>query len=276
MTIVNLIENTEGSSGCSAAHGLSFYIETKNHKILMDAGPSSETLRNAEKLGIDLKKVDIAVISHGHYDHTGGILPFAEINPDAAIYMQRAAAGEYYSDDGPEAGMRFIGVDRNALSLPQIIFAEGDMQIDEELRLMTVENRKYPVPSVNGRLREKQGENYVPDCFRHEQSLIITEGEQKTLLSGCAHNGILNILEEFRRKIGSDPDAAVSGFHLMKKTDYSDGEIEEIICTAKTLKTYRTKFYTCHCTGVPAFQMMKEIMNDQLTYVHSGDTVSPV
>ena len=88
-----------------------------------------------------------------------------------------------------------------------------------------------------------------------------------------AHNGILNIMGEYERKYGSWPDAVISGFHLMKKSDYTDDEIDEIIDTAQRLKEYRTTFYTCHCTGVKAYESMKCIMGDQLKYVHSGEEV---
>ena len=67
MRIINLIENTEGRSGCAYAHGLSFYVETEKHRLLMDLGPSGETLQNAQALGIDLAKVDTVILSHGHY-----------------------------------------------------------------------------------------------------------------------------------------------------------------------------------------------------------------
>ncbi len=88
--------------------------------------------------------------------------------------------------------------------------------------------------------------------LRHEQYVVVTEGNRKILISGCAHNGILNILGEYERKYGSQPDAVISGFHLMKKSGYTDDEITEIIDTAKRLKEYRTTFYTCHCTGIKA------------------------
>ena len=88
MKIVNLIENTEGHSGCVAAHGLSFYVETEKHKLLLDLGPSEETIKNAERSGIDLPAVDTVILSHGHYDHSGGIIPFTKINDKALIYMQ--------------------------------------------------------------------------------------------------------------------------------------------------------------------------------------------
>ena len=94
MRIINLVENEPGASGCEAAHGLSFYIETANHKILFDTSPSEVVLRNAQKLGVDLTAVDTVILSHGHYDHSGGILAFVEINPRVKIYMQHNAGGE--------------------------------------------------------------------------------------------------------------------------------------------------------------------------------------
>ena len=100
MKIINLIENTKGAAACASAHGLSFYVETSDHKLLVDLGPSAQTLKNAEKLGIDLKAVDTVILSHGHYDHSGGIMEFAKINPHAPIFMQRSADGNYYADDG--------------------------------------------------------------------------------------------------------------------------------------------------------------------------------
>ena len=113
MRIVNLIENTEGRSECLYEHGLSFYIETERHKALLDLGQTDNSLRNAESLGVDLKVVDTVVLSHGHYDHSGGIIPFTRINDHAAIYMQSSAGGDYYADDGKMAGddrYRYIGI----------------------------------------------------------------------------------------------------------------------------------------------------------------------
>ncbi len=114
MKIVNLIENAEGSTGCACVHGLSFYVETKQHKLLVDLAPSEDTLRNAEKLGINLTQVDTVILSHGHYDHSGGIMAFTKINPDAVIYMQESAGDDYYADDGESSDKecyRYIGID---------------------------------------------------------------------------------------------------------------------------------------------------------------------
>lgn len=68
---------------------MSFYVETSEHKLLVDLGPSDETIKNAENLGIDLSQVDTVILSHGHYDHSGGIKAFSRINPCAVIYLQK-------------------------------------------------------------------------------------------------------------------------------------------------------------------------------------------
>ena len=96
--IQNLIEDTAANNGCLAEHGLSFYVETLNHKLLVDAGASGKFMENAKKLNVNLKQVDTLILSHGHYDHSGGILPFASINPTARIYIHEKAAGDYYSE----------------------------------------------------------------------------------------------------------------------------------------------------------------------------------
>ncbi len=276
MKIINLIENTEGKSGCIYAHGLSFYVETAHHKLLADLGPSADTLENAKRLGIDLSAVDTVILSHGHYDHSGGIIPFSRINTGAAIYMQSLATGEYYADDGENAEgerFRYIGIDKAIASLPGIKMITGDHVIDEEIELFTIRKRTHELPFTNKRLLIKTQDGFVRDDFAHEHFLVVSDEGKKVLISGCAHNGILSIMDAYREKYGSVPDAVISGFHLMKKTDYREDQLIEIKEIAKELTAYPTKFFTCHCTGVPAYEVMKEIMGDSLEYVHSGDEV---
>ena len=276
MRIVNLIENTEGRAGCAFAHGLSFYVETGKHKLLVDLGPSDETFKNAEKLGIDLTQVDTVILSHGHYDHSGGIMTFSNINPTAVIYMQESAGEDYYADDGADAGdkrYRYIGIDKDILNLPRIRRVQGDHSIDDELELFTIRERSHKIPFTNKRLLIRENGEYIRDDFRHEHYLVIHEGDKRILMSGCAHNGILSILDAYYEKYVSYPDVVISGFHLMKKTEYTEEELREVTDIGNELKNYPTMFYTCHCTGETAYQIMKEPMGGQLQYVRSGDEV---
>ena len=105
MKITTLIENTACREGLVCEHGLSLYIETGSKRILFDAGQTGAFGDNAEKLGIDLSRVDLAVLSHGHYDHGGGLKRFLELNAAAPVYINQSAFSQCYN--GPE---KYIGL----------------------------------------------------------------------------------------------------------------------------------------------------------------------
>lgn len=266
--IVNLVEDTSGDNSCQCEHGLSFYVETKQHKLLVDTGATNLFLQNAKSLQIDLENVDTVILSHGHYDHSGGILPFSKLNPKANIYLKESAKEEYYNlSYGYE---KYIGIDKAIMSLPQVITVDGDRKIDDELFLFTnITGRKYPAKS-NLLLKKKIGDSFVQDTFDHEQCLVITQGDRHILMSGCAHNGILNILDRYTEIFGFYPDVVISGFHMMKKTPYDEEEIAVIENTAHALLDTKALFYTGHCTGQAAYDIMKPIMGEQLRLMHSG------
>ncbi len=271
MRIVCLIENTPGQKDCLYEHGLSFYIETKQHKLLVDTGATDAFLHNAEKLDIDLRKVDTVILSHGHYDHSGGILPFAGINSKAKIYMQSVAAEDYISIR--ETGETYIGIDKDILTLPGLVFVDGDKIIDEELHLFAhVTGRRFWAKS-NLRLKRKEGNGLVQDDFAHEQCLVVEQEGKRILLSGCAHNGILNILDRYREIYGDEPDVVISGFHMVQK-EYEEADWDNIRETARELKKLKTIFFTGHCTGEEPYKVMKEIMGEQLRQIHSGEELS--
>lgn len=267
--IVNLVEDTAGSSGCGSEHGLSFYVETKKHRLLVDSGATGLFLENARHLGIDLSWVDTVIISHGHYDHAGGIPVFEKINPRAKIYMKASAREAYYHLT--DRGAKYIGMPAGIGAAPRYIPVEGDLRIDEELFLFSdIRGRKYPSKS-NQSLKKKQGDCFVQDRFDHEQCLVIAQKEKRILLSGCAHNGILNILDRYNEIFGKDPDVVISGFHLVQKAAYTEEEAENIRQLSRELARRKTLFFTGHCTGQAAFAIMKEYMGEQLREMHSGD-----
>lgn len=271
MRIINLMEDTKGCESCIFEHGLSFYMETEKHKMLLDFGASEATLANAKALNIDLTQVDLAVLSHGHYDHSGGILPFTQINSNAEIYMQKNALGDYYNISITE---KYIGIDKTIANLPQVKLLEGNLKIDSEIELFTnITGRRF-FARGNHILKRKEGENYVEDDFSHEQCAVIHQGEEHILFSGCAHNGILNVLDEYKRLYNSYPTTVISGFHMIQK-EYTQEDTEVIQNIARELSTLPTKFYTGHCTGKTAFDIMKEIMGEQLVELHCGEDVTP-
>ena len=270
MKIITLVENSCGHENCIAEHGLSLYIETEQHKLLLDTGQTDAVVKNAEVLSIDLAAVDTVILSHGHYDHSGGILPFSQINRTAQIIMQRKAAEPHYN------GERYIGIDKAILDLPNVRLIDGDLRLDDELFLFSGITGRRCYPQGNRRLSSIEKGEQIPDDFAHEQCLVITQGGKHWLLSGCAHNGILNILDRYKEIFGNVPDYVLTGFHMMKKDgEHTEEEKEVIVQTAQELSQMNTVFYSGHCTSIPAFEMMKEIMGDQLIALHSGEAVKP-
>ena len=262
MKITCLLENTTTKNDILTEHGLSLYIETEKHNILFDMGQSDLFAKNAETLGIDLSKVDIAIISHGHYDHGGGLETFLRINNHAPIYINKNAFGSHYS--GTE---KYIGLDIRLKDNSRIRFTEDETVIDDNINLLTCNNYTSNNPLSNEKMNIKTENGFVSDKFKHEQYLVITENGTKTVISGCSHKGILNITEWF------DPDILVGGFHF-KNTEMSSDGINKLKNVAQDLLKTNSVFYTCHCTGIEQFNCMKEIMQDRLFYLSCGNNLN--
>lgn len=261
MKIVTLIENTASCSDLCCEHGLSLYIETGTHRILFDAGQTEAFAQNAEKLGIDLSKVDFAVLSHGHYDHGGGLKRFLEINKTAPVYLNRYAFMPHYN------GMqKYIGLDPALMESPRLIFVDDCLEIAEGIQLdsCAARNRPYGVDSFGLNVQEKG--RMQPDDFRHEQYLLIEENGKKVCFSGCSHKGILNIAHWLR------PDVLVGGFHFVKLDPQEEGR-QTLDKAARNLLGYPTVYYTGHCTGVSQFAHLKGIMGDRLHAISTGSVI---
>lgn len=271
MRIICLVENIQGAAGCGAAHGLSLFVETPKHRLLMDTGPSGLLVENARALGVDLSAVDAVVISHGHYDHADGLPAFAQVNPSAPVYIRSGADGALYSS---AETLHYIGMDPAALSLPQLRWLTADTRIDDELFLFGGVRGRRAWPEGNRSILRRLSDGMVQDTFDHEQSLVVTEGQRHALLCGCAHSGILNILDRYHALLGDWPDAVIGGFHMKQPGAHTEAQIQTIETTARALLALPCMYYTCHCTGLPAFEIMKGLMDDRLQYLHCGDAIT--
>lgn len=268
MKITVIIEDTAGERDLSSEHGLSIYIETEKHRILADTGASPLTWENAEKLGIDLEGIDTVFLSHSHYDHSGGIMSFYKINNRARLFLRKSALGGYYH------GEKYIGTDPDTASLPFLCFTGDSCVLDSEISFFSGIDGKRCRPESNLILSEMRDGRKIPDSFRHEQCLVIENGGKTVLVSGCAHNGILNILDRFSQLYSREPDIVISGFHMMKDEPYTAEDISVIEKTAAELSCMNTVFYTGHCTSEPAFDIMKPIMKDKLQKLYPGKNIN--
>ena len=258
MKIVTLIENESDCSKLSPEHGLSLYIETQNHKILFDAGQSGVFADNAQELGVDLKKVDVAILSHGHYDHAGGFTRFFRENNTAPVYLQKSAL-----EGCCNAQNDYIGLDDVLRRSPRLRFAGDRSQIGEGLTLISGKSLPEKQPIDSAGLTVLRDGAYVPDDFIHEQYLLIEENDKRVLISGCSHRGILNIEDHFQ------PDVLIGGFHFFRQQPDSP----MVIGAAKKLMEYPTVYYTGHCTGSEQFAVMKKIMADRLHDLSTGSVL---
>ena len=244
MKITSLLENTTKRENMQVEHGLSLYIETESHRILFDMGQTDLFYENSKVLGIDLSKVDVAILSHGHYDHGGGLRKFLEINSRAPVYIHNDAFLPHYN--GRE---KYIGLDTSLKEHQQIIFTGDEYRIDSFLTLFSCNDREKKHPTIPSGLNKKVGDIFIPDDFRHEQYLLVEEGGKKVLISGCSHKGILDITEWF------SPDVLIGGFH------YSKLLLDETLAkAARSLASHHTVFYTCHCTGEAQCAFMQRTM----------------
>lgn len=272
MIVKALVENTSISEDLKSEHGLSLYIEAGGRKVLFDMGKSSLFMKNAEKMGVRLQDVDVAVISHGHYDHGGGLANFLQVNKKAPVYIHETAFETHmaYREKRKTAD---IGLDPELLGNPRIILTGDGMKIDSELELFSKIDGERLKSESNKALLMKRGAEYVPDSFRHEQNLIVTEGGKHLLLTGCSHRGIVNIVDQFIKIKGRVPDFVIGGFHLSNPSAKTSEKPELIEKIGHNLSLTGAVFYTCHCTGMDAYRQLKPIMNSNLRYLATGDVV---
>lgn len=258
MKLVTLMENTACRENLTAEHGLSLYIEVLGKKILFDAGQSGAFADNAEKMGVDLKNVDIAVLSHGHYDHSGGLTRFLQINEKAKVYVHKDAFVPHFNSTGS-----YIGPAPVLLETGRLIYNPGTFALAQGLTLTDFSGASgvCPIDSA-GLLMEEDGEKR-PEDFRHEQYLLIRENGKVICISGCSHKGILNITK------WADPDVLIGGFHFMN-IDPQGPEKCRLDEAAEKLLQSKAVFHTGHCTGAAPYEYLKNLMGDRLHYISTG------
>lgn len=256
MKIHCLIENTCDSGLLKAEHGLSMLIETGEHRILFDTGASDAFAENAECMGLDLRTVNTVILSHGHYDHGGGLVRFLELNRKARVWASPHAFEPHFNASGKDIGLP------PALRAQTQIHSASEPVTELYSGITLHQGNEIAVEDCAGMSAICNGV-HIPEDFRHEQYLLIQEGGKRILISGCSHRGILNIAEHFRA------DILIGGFHLMKEIDTS-----RLSALAERLQKLPTRFYTGHCTGELAFNTMKRVLGKQLHRFSTGDSLN--
>ena len=267
MKVTVLIENT-GEAPLVAEHGLSFYITFEGKNYLLDAGQSGAFMENAERLGVDLDRVDKTILSHGHYDHADGFVKYLEKYPERKIYGQPGIFESYYS--GSKDRMHYIGLHESLLKgKEKFIMADKCMGIDDHVYLIADTGST----TAGKKLYRKAGEAYVHDNFLHEQSLVFDTEKGLVIFNSCSHTGLVPIVENIEQIFHKPVYAYLGGLHMksvkhgIEGTDFTR---EELKGTADFALSHIQYVYTGHCTGSVAMNILKSFMQDRLLPLYTG------
>lgn len=276
MKIVILTENhPDPQARFRGEHGLAIYVEYASRHYLIDTGQSDLFLNNAEALGIDLQSIDYAVITHGHYDHINGLGPFLKINSKAKIIMSENILKQEYlsvkNHNKRNIGINFLP---DSSVTDRLIFISRNASFEGGLFILKDVSGNYPVPAANRSLFKKSGENEIADDFNHEIIPCFVSPQELVVFTGCAHQGILNIIESVHRTFPRKKvNSVIGGFHLSDSSPENRYESEEEIRSIgqRLISEYPgTDFYTGHCTGDLVFSHLCSITGHRFHPLHTG------
>ena len=286
--LTTLIENHGDPDGKLAfEHGLSVLIEGESFRMLMDTGQSGAFYENAEKLGISLDDLDAILLSHAHYDHTGGLLRIVrEGKLPETVYVGKHFFRKCYHRRA-DGRMKYIGTtfDRQMLTdlrVPVRELEEDTLEIAGGLTLHRHFDCSCPYEALNpsffyqeedlscgpaGRCMDSM--NYKPDDFKDETVLAIDTEEGIFVVAGCSHPGIVNILKTVAARSGRQILGVIGGTHLV------DADESRVRKTAQDLKELGVRFIgVSHCTGDQNITLLKELFGDSFIFNCTGNVMT--
>mgnify|MGYP000097137818 CR=1 FL=1 len=259
-----------------AKHGLCIYAEAtvkkKRFIFLVDTGPSSDVLRrNVESLKIDLSKINGVILTHGHYDHTGGLLEVLNhIDKRVPIVAHPSIFEPKFSF---KPVLTYIGVPFTMMEVKNcgatLLLSRNPVQLMEDISTTGEIERVTSYEKVEG-LWTVSRERFIPDILVDDQSLIFKiEGKGLVIISGCAHSGIVNTVIHSRKLMRTEKiHAVIGGFHL------KDTNKERMQRTINDLIAFNPELICpCHCTGEKAVKMFKDTFKDNCLAVKTGDII---
>ena len=273
MTLTVLVDNT-AAEGLSSEHGLSFWIEYNGKHILFDTGQSDLVVQNAEKLNVDLSQTDSILLSHGHYDHTGGLKAALEKAPDAMIYLHPDAAKIRYSCKSPKPPRQVSMPQQCCQSLSDVVRKGKVVYTDKPQRIYPGVMLTGPIPRImnyedTGGAFYDDFECTLPDSIIDDQALLIDTPQGLVVVLGCAHSGVVNTLRYAAKLSGQGQVyAVIGGMHLLNASD------ERIEKTIEAFRDYGLqKIIPAHCTGDKAVEKLKKAFPQQYSVCPAGEQI---
>lgn len=277
MRITVLIENT-APDGLTAEHGLSLYLEYRGLHCLLDAGATGAFAANADALDIRLEQVELGILSHGHYDHAGGLGEFLRRNAAAPVYAMRGADRPCYSGDGEKR--HEIGIPPEVLDcLPRRVrWVDGVTSPVPGLWLVPHTTPGLDRIGAAKKLYRATEAGVEPDDFSHEMSAVFETARGLVVINSCCHGGLQAVLEEVSRQFPGRPVAAfVGGLHMRGRRhgcEICTFTPEELQAVADCAAEYGVEaVYTGHCTGGVAYELLRPRMGDRLHPLTTGQVI---
>lgn len=264
-----LIDNVS-ESALKSEWGLAIDIEYNGLRILLDTGASAAFAANAVALGIDLAAVDMAVLSHSHFDHSDGMAAFFAQNDRAKFYLQAACAEDCYAKEGFWG--KYIGIERGTLRryAERIEYVDGEKMPMEGVYLLGHTTDGLSAVGRAAGMFRRRGLRRWDDDFAHEQSLVIKTKHGLAVFNSCCHAGADTVLREVQERFPDEPIGLLAGgFHLYQTPD------DDVRAFARrVLDTGVQSVWTGHCTGERAMEILKQEMGDRLHRLCAGAVIA--
>lgn len=274
LKITTLIENNPNTNlELCSEHGLSLYIEIDEIKILFDTGKSGDFIKNAELLKIGLSKLNYVILSHGHYDHSGGFRKLVDktgdsfkliVGKDFFNYKYKLLENDIYKYNGNSFDREYIS--KNNIKIDYV--GEEIFYITENIMIFSNFKRNNDFELINKKFKIKQDENYIIDNFLDEIVLVVKTNKGLIVILGCSHVGVVNILETIVKRTGMLIYGIVGGTHLIEADE------ERLTRTIKYFKEKEIQFIAVsHCTGENAITEFKSIFKEKFLYNNTGNVI---
>ncbi len=268
-----LCENTAAfASNTLGEHGFSVFIETEHGNYLFDTGQGDTLIHNALSLKKDLRKISKVFLSHSHYDHTGGLLPFLNVVPGIEVIGHPNVFTDRYIKR-PSGEINYIGIPYRRALLEgmgaRFILHKTFQEVGPDIFLTGEIPRTTAFEKGDNHLLVKQGDGYIPDPFLDDQSVIVDTPKGLTIILGCAHAGVVNTINYTIDRTGKDKIyAVIGGMHLVSSTP------NQIAQTIKALKEFEIgRLGGCHCTGPNASHALASAFGDRFFFANVGTVI---
>ncbi|MBM7556376.1 MBL fold metallo-hydrolase [Halanaerobacter jeridensis] len=264
--ITLVVENSVYKSQLLAEHGLSFWIDYDDSSYLFDTGQGQVLTHNLKTLNLNISELSGVLLSHGHYDHAGGLSAILEQQPEVPVYGHPDLFLPKYSQN--TAGEVFRGFAMTKDEINNFNPNTDLTAVQSGLWLTGEVPRKNERETLNDHYQVKEDRELKTDPFRDDQSLVLDTEEGLVIILGCSHAGVINILEHVQQNFAQEIYTIIGGMHLVNASrDRIEWTIEQL------QKIDFTQLIPLHCTGERAVRAMQSAFGERVETLSVGDKI---